>query len=89
MKKLVETKELVTLEANKDLRKIDDTSKDKVNVAHSTKDKDFDQDMITKRKKYFSWCDEPEDTKANCEGKYFKPISNFIFIIFMDMVIMQ
>ena len=85
----VETKEPITPKVNKDLRKIDDTSKDKVNFSHSEKVKESNQDMNNKRKQSFSWCDEPEDTEVNCKGKSFKPIQKFIVIIVMDMVIMQ
>ena len=78
-KKPIETKEHITIEINKDLRKIENTPKDKENITHSEKDKESDQDMDKKRKKYFSWCDELEDTEDDCKGKFFKPISKFYF----------
>ena len=52
-KKPIETKDPITPKFNKDLRKIDDTFKDKVNVAHSKIVKESSHDMKIKRKKYF------------------------------------
>ena len=47
--KSIERKEPDTPEVKKDLSKIDDTSKDKENVTHSEKSKEFDQDKDNRR----------------------------------------
>ena len=73
-KKFVERKEPNSPKSNKDLSKTNDTPKDKENVTHFKKDKEYDQDMDKKRKEYFAWCDKLEDIEANHEGKSFKPI---------------
>ena len=76
-KKSIERKEPDTLEVKKDLRKIDDTSKDKENVTHSEKAKESNQDEVNKRKESHPWCDELEHVGDDCKGKSFKPISKF------------
>lgn len=48
-----------------------------MNVAHSKKVKESNQDMKNKRKESFTWCAEPKDIEVNCKGKSIKPISKF------------
>ena len=74
-KKIIERNELGTSKVKKDLNRIDGVSKDKENITHSRKAKEFNQDEEN-RKESHAWCDELEHIEGECKGKYFKHISN-------------
>ena len=64
------------------MSKYDDTSKDKENIDHFEKSKEFDQDETPREMRQESHvrcftCDEVGHTKNDCVGKSSKPISKF------------